>query len=318
MPALNFRVACASSAKLLYTDQPMSTRALNALVVIASLGTAFAQTTARHVKATRGAALEPLVEGSGSPLVMVGGGTRGAAEFAPHLPLLVGNFRVIRVQTLNIARAQDRLPLPKGYSVKVESGALKRSLDRLRLRTPVDLVGHSFGALVALDFALDHPGRIRSLTLAEPPAFWVVPTTELRATSDMRTMFELCLTLQPTIEPTDDKLVRFLCALGNCGIKPPAQTQPGWPDWEFRRSALRGLSAVATHTDNVNRVKTFKGPVLIVTGADTVSFHRRIDGILATEFPTAERLELPGGHGAVASAPQQFVREFMAFLSRRR
>ena len=130
-------------------------------------------------------------------------------------------------------------------------------------------------------------------------------------------MFDLCLALKPTVEPTNDQLTSFLCRLGNCGQHPPQSTDANARDWAFRRSALRGLSVVATHTDQIDRVRTFRHPVLIVTGADTVVFHRRIDDILAAEFPSAERLSLAGGHGAVASDSDQFVRGLVAFLSRR-
>lgn len=259
-----------------------------------------------------------IVDGSGLPLVMLGGGTRGVAEFAPHVPLIVGRFQMIRVQTLNLMRAQEALPLPAEYSVKLESAQLSQSLVALGIKTPFDLVGHSFGALVALDFALDHPDRVRSLTLAEPPAFWAVPEQEFRSTTGMRNMFELLLTLKPTIEPTDEQLVQFSCVLGNCGLKPPTQSDAQRKEWVFRRSALRGLSIIATHTDRIDRLKNFTRPVLIVTGTDTVSFHRRINEILATQFPDVERLELAGGHGAVATEPQQFVAGLMRFLNRRR
>src|SRR5262245_28847953 len=128
-------------------------------------------------------ALQSFSEGAGSPLVMLGGGTVGAAEFTPHAGLLARDFHVVRLQTLNIERAQKTQPLPPGYSLKTESAAMTGSLDQLGITAPVNIVGHSFGALVALDFALDHPERVRAMVLAEPPAFWVVPTDELRATA---------------------------------------------------------------------------------------------------------------------------------------
>jgi pimeloyl-ACP methyl ester carboxylesterase len=152
--------------------------------------------------------------------------------------------------------------------------------------------------------------------LAEPPAFWAAPREELMATRDMRAMFELSRELDPVRDPTDDQLVRFRCILGTCGLVPPAANDPSRADWMARRAALRGLSAVANHSDNPSRLRAFPCPVLIVTGATTVAFHRRINDILAATFPNSERAELPGGHGAVATAQDEFVATLRAFLAR--
>lgn len=103
-------------------------------------------------------ALRSFVEGSGRAVVMLGGGTYGAAGFAPHADILAPDFTVVRLQTLNIERAQMGQPLPAEYSLDLESAAMARALDALSLTGPVDIVGVSFGGLVALDFALESPG----------------------------------------------------------------------------------------------------------------------------------------------------------------
>jgi pimeloyl-ACP methyl ester carboxylesterase len=244
---------------------------------------------------------------------MLGGGTAGAAGFAPHARELASEFRVVRLESLRMEASQTRASLPPGYSIETESAGITCSLDRLGIREPVHLVGHSFGALVALDFALDHPGRVRTLVLAEPPAFWVVPAEELRAGSDMRAMVDLVRTLGPRDEPTDEQLVQFQSRLGRAGARAPAQGQPGREEWEAKRAALRGLSAVATHADDPRRLRTFRRPVLIVTGATTVSFHRRINSLLAATLPAVEHFELDGGHGAPATHPNAFVAKLREF-----
>lgn len=261
--------------------------------------------------------LQAMIEGRGLPLVMLGGGTVGAGEFAPHARVLAADYRVIRLQTLNVERAQSREPLPDRYSVRTESAAMARTLDRLRIDAPVDIVGHSYGALVALDYALDHPHRVRTLVLAEPPAFWVMSADEREQESDVRSMIELTRELTPDRAPTDDQLVRFRCALGAC-VEPPAMATPERQDWDRRRAALRGLSVIAAHDDDPDRLRRFTRPVLIVTGSQTVRFHRRIDDLLASALPKAERAELPGGHNAPAAAPDAFVEALTAFLTRHR
>jgi pimeloyl-ACP methyl ester carboxylesterase len=259
--------------------------------------------------------LQTFTDGQGSPLVMLGGGTGGAAAFAPHARALAKDFRVVRPEALRIERTRGKQPLPSEYSIKTESAALARSLDQLGIREPIALVGHSFGALVALDFALDRPERVRVLVLAEPPAFWVVPPEELHADTGMREMVELTRALGPSDEPTDEQLVRFYTLLGRVGITPPKQGESGWEDWTSKRAVLQGMSAVPNHRDDPNRLKTLRKPVLIITGKDTVAFLRRINDILAGSLPIVKRVELPGIHSAPITAPNEFVailREFVA------
>lgn len=55
-----------------------------------------------------------------------------------------------------------------GYTLEDSMADLVGLLDAMDLRAPVHLVGHSYGASVALRTALTHPGRIASLVLIEP------------------------------------------------------------------------------------------------------------------------------------------------------
>src|SRR5215470_18412666 len=262
--------------------------------------------------------LESFESGSGPPLIMIGGGTRGADEFIPHARLLAGSYRTIRLQTLNISRSRQKQALPSDYSIGTEVAAVDGTLKQLGVRVPVDFVGHSSGALIALQFALEHPEKVRTLTLAEPPAFWVVPKNELQNTPDMKAMYEMLLTLGPNEEPTDDQWIRFRCLLGECGLEKPVPGSAGWQEWVARRGALRGLSAITQLQGNLKQLKTFGKPVLIVTGRNTVSFHRRIDEILAVQCPVVERVELPGNHASVVTAQDEFLKSLRSFLERHR
>jgi lipase len=190
------------------------------------------------------------------------------------------------------------------------------TLKFLGITEPIDLVGQSFGALVALDFALDHPDLVRTLILFEPPAFWAVPQDELRGSPDMWGMYQLVQGFLPEHQPTDEEYVQFLCGLGNCNAKPPGLGDANWDNWVLRRSALRGLSVIPAHTDEPDRLRAFLRPVLIITGSRTVPFHRRINEILAQTLPMAERVELAGGHTTPVSAVEDFTRTLQAFLER--
>ncbi|MFN3862039.1 MAG: alpha/beta fold hydrolase, partial [Roseateles sp.] len=70
----------------------------------------------------------------------------------------------------------DRPGWPDGLPGRLthEAGELLAALD-LPADQPFHLVGHSYGGAVSLQLALQHPERVRSLTLYEPVAFGVLP-----------------------------------------------------------------------------------------------------------------------------------------------
>lgn len=279
------------------------------------------QLTAQQPEDSRGrhgecaSALPAVSEGRGPALIMLGGGVTGASAFASHARILARDFRVVRLQTLNVDRALRKAPLPHGYSIALERQAMAASLDQLGLRGPVYIVGHSMGALVALDFALDYPARVRALVLSEPPAFWVVPRDEASVSTEIREKRELTRHFGPTAEATDEQLVAFLRSLGVPDPRPPRADEPGWTTWLAHRASLRGLRAIQEHQDDVTRLKTFDRPVLIVTGANTTAFHRRINDILAGTLPWVERVELPGAHAAAIDEYSTFAAILRSFLS---
>src|SRR5512135_193680 len=121
--------------------------------------------------------LKTKVKGEGSPLVLVPGGLTGWKSWEPFVDSFVQKHRkVISVQLLNVDAAIENYSLPQDYSLKTESRALNSAIDSLEIREPADIVAWSYGAMTSLDFSLDHPERVRTLTLIEPPAIWVLRT----------------------------------------------------------------------------------------------------------------------------------------------
>jgi pimeloyl-ACP methyl ester carboxylesterase len=103
--------------------------------------------------------------GEGRPVVMVHGLLIGslASWYFTAAPTLARGRRV-RVYDLRGHGRSERAT--SGYDVKTMAGDLAAVSADLGV---IDLVGHSFGALVALRFALDHPARVRRLALVEAP-----------------------------------------------------------------------------------------------------------------------------------------------------
>ena len=258
---------------------------------------------------------EAFREGRGRPVVMIGGGVYGAAMFAPHARDLSRDYEVIRVQTLNVQQAERGGAMPADYSISAEAAAVHQTLQSLGVAGPVDVVGSSLGAVVALRLATLYPARVRSLVLFEPPAFWVLPSEERATDSALREMLDLSSRMSGSSAPSDDDLYRFRCILGTCPVTIPPPSDPDRPAWDRSRMAMRGLAAVAAHREAPDALRKLDVPVLLVNGADTVRFHRRMNEVLSTRLPNVRVAEIPGTHGAARTSQAEFLAITRAFLA---
>jgi pimeloyl-ACP methyl ester carboxylesterase len=263
--------------------------------------------------ATASLRLESKVLGSGRAIVLLGGGLLGADGWGGVPSLLAQTHRVVNAQSLVVQYGLENRPLPAGYSLRTEVDALRATLGSMHVEI-ADIIGMSHGGVTALVFALENPRRVRTLTLIEPPAFWLLPNHGYNDPG-ARAMQELVSSVRnATIAASH--VERFRCLLGDCaGGRSPRQA-PQWNQWVKYRNSLRGLYTIGEYIDDPARLPGLAVPTLVVNGADTVAFHRAINAALTRHFPRAEALELTGGHNSPASAPEYFVGEWQQFQQR--
>ncbi len=264
--------------------------------------TAYAQLTTKKV----------IIEGKGPPVVLLAGGRWDMRSFNQPAKALSSKHLVIRMEHFNVQFAQEGLILPPTYSVEKESAAIGYTLDSLNITEPVVLIGWSYGALMALDFALTHPARIRQLVLYEPPAFWVAKAKG-ESPEGMQQMMQLTAAFTPDATITESQLAQFRCILESCDTS-KIRSHPQWSTWVKQKDRLRGLSAVTKHNNSIEQLHSFKKPVLILTGKGTVTFHKRINELLAAELPFASIREIAGGHAAPQVAVNEFIQALTEFI----
>ncbi len=180
---------------------------------------------------------------------------------------------------------------------------------------PLDLIGHSFGATVALRIAVGAPEAVRSLTLIEPVLF-AAADPQAREAEDARHV----AMAQALAEGRDADAARDFMAVWG---------MPGWQALPApaRAAMVRQIRLVAdTHAalaedaHNILREGGLEGidaPVMIVTGGDSPPVMASIAEALAAQLPDVGRAVVPGaGHMLPISHPAQTAGLIAANLER--
>lgn len=256
-------------------------------------------------------AMKSEAAGTGDTVVFVPGGLTGWLSWEPHAKQLSENYRVVRVQLLSVDLGLRNEPLPKNYSVEYETNALTQTIDQNTI-TQAHFVAWSYGAEIAMNFALSNPDRVETLTLIEPPAFWV-----LRSRGPLsKELLEERKAFQ-SLGPGEISEAQLEWFAHFSGLVPPLvdpKSLPQWPVWVKHRQSLRSGDVVYRHEDSIQRIRDFRKPVLLFKGEGSSEFLHQIIDILGSEFPHARVETLPGGHAPQMASMRAFMKTLTSFL----
>lgn len=225
----------------------------------------------------------------------------------------IPNWRQVAL-TLRL-RVASATTLGDDYGVRTESEAMLAALDEAGVRGPLDIIGHSYGGLIALDFALLFPKRVRTLILSEPPTYFLLDPAE-RALPAIREWAEMSKRHRRDQDITEDDLESFLHEVGAVPRDVAPRSHPKWAEWTKYRRSLRIGGVVFSYETNPAALEAFDRPVMLIRGNGTSAAHEHFNRQLEKHFPRAQTLDLPGGHLAIIHSKDRSLPEIRKFIGR--
>ena len=220
------------------------------------------------------------------------------------------HFRFVAIDLLGYGRAPFPLE-PARFSLAHEVDAVMAALAaHVDARTPLHLVGHSYGGATALRLALGLGARVQSLCVFEPVAFNL-----LRGEALLAQVHELVASIDAAATGAD--AARLFIDYWNRpgtfeGLPPQHQARFASQVAKARLDFAALLGEPSTLADCAR----LRLPALVLHGQATPQPTLRIAGLLAQAVPGARLQATAGGHMAPLTHADEVNAAIAAFLHR--
>lgn len=276
-----------------------------------------------------GTQLAYVEEGQGDPVVLVHGGVSDLRTWNYVVPKL-GRHWSVTAYSRRFAR--PNVDIPDGAADPIQSHVddLAEIL-RSNMPAPAHLIGHSWGGVIVLMTAMQHPELVRSLVLIEPPVltlfldFPVRPGQVLSMLARSPLAGFAILKLGGTVmEPAkqafrrgDDKAAVEIFGRGVLGSSRFDQLSPERYQqvWDNRRSDKAQMLGEGFPALDEHQIATVGVPTLLLVGSESPPAFHRMSARLLELLPQA-RLHIvkEASHIVHEDAPDRSIKAIMDFL----
>lgn len=251
-------------------------------------------------------------QGDGEPLLLISGYSQYSAHWDPLPPLFSQEYRVIVFDNRGTGRS-DKPDMP--YTMKMMADDAGGLLDAIG----VDLAhvfGISMGGMIAQEFALNHPKKLRSLILGctqyggtkmilptqEAITFLTSPAMAQLSVEERARQVPPWLWTQEFIDKNPEAVELFVAV--TCKYPTPIH------------GYVRQAQAIAAH-DTYNRLPQITAPTLVIAGDADRLIPAENSRLLASRIPNAELVILENaGHGFFIDAWEEATKVMLDFLRR--
>ncbi|MGW5685455.1 alpha/beta fold hydrolase [Nonomuraea sp. NPDC003754] len=256
-----------------------------------------------------GATLRYEVRGKGPLLLLIPGGTGGAASFDGVADELAAEYTVASYDPRGLSRSPLDDPEARQRVAQHADDAFQL-LELLSPAAPARVVGCSSGAIVALHLLATRPERIERVVAHEPPVVEVLPdAAEHRALlARVQDTF-----LQDGLMPAAALLAAGLRRPGADPVDARATELPPQAKERAERTMAdmpyfigRIIPTFMAYAPDVDRLKALSDRLVLAGGADSRGeLPYRPAAFLAERFGT-ELVHFPGGHTGLSTHPAEF------------